>query len=83
MEGFKLDKGVAILPYGTSSGRASNKYHFDRYELEDSCFYPLTFAERDQISTSACSYGRGHKRKFVTRGTTEGGVEGTRVWRIS
>lgn len=73
----RIEKGIPA-PVGAASRRAI----FHDMEVGDSIF----FAEgQSSVSRCATSFRTYHKLEwvFVTRGVTENGVKGTRIWRTA
>jgi len=66
---FPIEKGVPVPPPAT-------KYGFDLMEIGDSIFVPG--APIRLVSSSYCTFGKRHGKKFAGR-TVDGGC---RVWRI-
>ncbi len=76
---FKIEKGVPIPSVTRYGGGRQRLYPLDLLEPGESFFVP---GPRKSITGAASYWGKVSKRTFITRPYTEGGVQGTRVWRM-
>jgi hypothetical protein len=74
INGIRIDKGVALPTRGG--------FPFAEMEVGDSIFVPNRGT--NSVANAANSFKRSRKLdwSFITRGVTESGQDGTRIWRI-
>lgn len=80
---FKIDDGVQ-LPDRRYNGGRKPKYPFDQMTVGQSFFVPADGTKKKSVRAAAHGANKRSdgNRTFVTRSTTENGVEGIRVWRV-
>lgn len=79
-----IDDGIP-LPDRLYKGGRKAKYPFDQMAVGQSFFVPADGEKKKSVRAAAHGASKRYdgNRTFATRSTTENGVAGTRVWRIS